>query len=130
MSEKRSRSLGNSRNQVLRDLWLSCGCPERMTVQDRSAGETILLINGFRRSPVTLSAKNNALLMQGSDAKKRGSIVRQPVTLTQVCEHCLKQFESRRKTARFCSPTCRKRAARNRRASVEAERLLAEAFQS
>ena len=126
---KRSNSIifgirKESRDHILRDLWLKHGCPERMTIHVRKTGETIRLLNGL---PVTLTQENNPLSMSGSRAQNRESIVRQPVTLTRICRACRNEFSAQRKNAQFCSARCRvkfhreEQMCRNRQ---EAEYLL------
>jgi hypothetical protein len=113
-----------SRDHILRDLWLKHGCPERMTIHVRKTGETIRLINGL---PVTLTQENNPLTMSGSKAHNRESMVRQPVTLTRVCKACKNEFPAQRKNAQFCSQRCRikfHREEQMRRRRLEADRLL------
>jgi len=113
-----------TRDHILRDLWLKHGCPERMTIHVRKTGETIRLINGL---PVTLTQENNPLSIIGSKAKNRESIVRRPVTLTRVCKACRNEFSAQRKNAQFCSARCRVKFHREeqmRRNRQEAEYLL------
>jgi hypothetical protein len=126
---KRSNSMksGNrkeSRDHILRNLWLKHGCPERMTIHVRKTGETIRLINGL---PVTLTQENNPLSMNGSRAQNRESMARQSVTLTRVCKACRNEFSALRKNAQFCSARCRAKFHREEqmcRNRQEAEYLL------
>jgi hypothetical protein len=113
-----------SRDHILRDLWLKHGCPERMTIHVRKTGETIRLINGL---PVTDNAKNSPLLMHISKAQKRRLRVGQPVTDNRRCKICQSEFSSTRKDAKYCSPRCRQKAVRLRtaeRGRQEADRML------
>ena len=99
---KRSNSMKSgirkeSRDHILRDLWLKPGCPERMTIRVQKTGETIRLINGL------------------------------PVTLTRLCKACRNEFSAQRKNAQFCSARCRikfHREEQMRRKRLEADRLL------
>ena len=119
-----SGNRNESRDHILRDLWLQHGCPERMTIHVRKTGETIRLINGL---PVTLTQENNPLSIIGSKAKNRESIARQPVTLTRICKACRNEFSAQRKNAQFCSARCRvkfHREAQMRRNRQEAQYLL------
>ena len=86
-----------SRDHILRDLWLKHGCPERMTIHVRKTGETIRLINGL---PVTDNAENNPLSMHISKAQKRRLRVGQPVTDNRRCKICQSEFSSTRKDAK------------------------------
>jgi hypothetical protein len=113
-----------SRDHILRDLWLKHGCPERMTIHVRKTGETIRLINGL---PVTDNAKISPLLMHVSKAQKRRLRVGQPVTDNRRCKICQSEFSSTRKDAKYCSPRCRQKAVRLRtaeRGRQEADRML------
>ena len=113
-----------SRDHILRDLWLKHGCPERMTIHVRKTGETIRLINGL---PVTDNAKNSPLSMHISKAQKRRLRVGQPVTDNRRCKICQSEFSSTRKDAKYCSPRCRQKAVRLRtaeRGRQEADRML------
>jgi len=114
-----------SRDDILRDLWLRRGCPEKMTIHVRKTGETITLINGL---PVTDSGQNSLLLIRSSKPQNRESRVRQAVTDNRHCELCRNEFSSTRKDAKYCSPRCRQRAVRRQAAlqlRQEAEQLLA-----
>jgi hypothetical protein len=120
----KSRIRDESRDHILRDLWLKNGCPERMTIHVHKTGETIRLINGL---PVTLTQENNPLSIGGSKAQNRESIVGQPATLTRVCKSCRNEFSAQRKNAQFCSARCRikfHREEQMRRKRQEAEYLL------
>jgi hypothetical protein len=120
----KSRIHNESRDHVLRDLWIKHGCPERMTIHVRKSAETIRLINGL---PVTDNAENNPLSMHTSKAQKSGLRVGQPVTDNRRCKMCQSEFSSIRKDAKYCSPRCRKMAARRQtaeRRQREADRLL------
>jgi hypothetical protein len=113
-----------SRDHILRDLWLKHGCPERMTIHVRKTGETIRLINGL---PVTDNAKNSPLLMHISKAQKRRLRVGQPVTDNRRCKICQSEFSSTRKDAKYCSPRCRQKAVRLQTAERrrrEADKML------
>ena len=113
-----------SRDHILRDLWLKNGCPERMTIHVRKTGETILLINGLH---VADNAENNPLSMNISKAQKRRLRVGQPVTDNRHCKICQSKFPSTRKDAKYCSPRCRQKAVRLKTAERrrrEADRML------
>ena len=113
-----------SRDHILRDLWLKHGCPERMTIHIRKTGETIRLINGL---PVTDNAENSPLSMHISKAQKRQLRVGQPVTDNRRCKICQSKFSSIRKDAKYYSPRCRQKAVRLRTAErrrQEADRML------
>jgi hypothetical protein len=113
-----------SRDHILRDLWLKHGCPERMTIHVRKTGETIRLINGLH---VTDNAENNPLSMHVSKAQKRRLRVEQPVTDNQCCKICQSEFSSTRKDTKYCSPRCRQKAVRQRRTErrrQEADRMF------
>jgi len=117
--------LNQSKPAIWTHPWMKHGCPERMTICIRSTGETITLIDGL---PVTLSAGKNPLMTQGSKAKNHELMVRQPVTLTCICEACKTQFIAKRNTAKYCSPRCRQRYKRDQEAQRqrrEREQLLA-----
>ena len=86
-----------SRDHILRDLWLKHGCPERMTIHVRKTGETIRLINGL------------------------------PVTDNRRCKICQSEFSSTRKDAKYCTPRCRQKVVRLKTAErrrQEADRML------
>ena len=120
----KSGNRNESRDHILRDLWLKHGCPEWITIHVRKTEETIRLINGL---PVTLTQENNPLSMNGSRAQNRESMVRQPVTLTRVCKACRNEFSALRKNAQFCSVRCRvkfHREAQMRRNRQETQYLL------
>jgi hypothetical protein len=122
---KRKDKSHATRDEILKNLWVKHGCPEKMKIHVKSTGETINLIEG---SPVTLSTQNNPSLMRFSKAQNRGLMVRQPVTLTRTCEGCKTQFAAQRKTAKYCSARCRQKAKREqeaKRVRLEHERLLA-----
>jgi hypothetical protein len=122
----RTRNRGDSRNHILRDLWLEHGCPEKMTIHVRRTGETVKLLNGL--AVITDNAKNNHLLMRSSKAQKCDLGAGQPVTLTCVCKACIDEFPAQRKNAQFCSAKCRVRFNRKQEAQrrrMEHERLLA-----
>jgi hypothetical protein len=120
----KSGNRNESRDHILRDLWLKHGCPERMTIHVRKTAEAIVLFNGL---PVTLTQENNPLSMIGSRAQNRESIVGRPVTLTRACKACRKEFSAQRKNAQFCSQRCRikfHREEQMRHRRLEADRLL------
>jgi hypothetical protein len=113
-----------SRDNILRDLWLKHGCPERMTIHVRKTGDIIRLIHGL---PVTDNAEKNPLSMNISKAQKRRLRVGQPVTDNRRCKICQSEFSSTRKDAKYCSPRCRQKAVRLRtaeRGRQEADRML------
>jgi predicted nucleic acid-binding Zn ribbon protein len=114
-----------SRERVLTDLWVSHGCPEKMTIHVKRTGETIIPINGL---PVTLTAEKKPLLMPTYKAQKRELRVPMPVTLTRTCEVCKNEFPANRETARFCSARCRVKFNRDQMAEHkrrETESLMA-----
>ena len=41
----------DSRDAILRDLWLKHGCPEKMTIHVKKTRETVVLINGLLLEP-------------------------------------------------------------------------------
>ena len=113
-----------TRDHILRDLWLKHGCPERMTIHVRKTGETIQLINGL---PVTDNVEKNPLSMNISKAQKRRLRVGQPVTDNRRCKICQSEFSSTRRDAKYCSPRCRQKAVRLQTAERqrrEADRML------
>ena len=126
---KRSNSMKigirkESRDHILRDLWLKHGCPERMTIHVRKTGETIRLIKGLL---VTDNAENSPLLVRISKAQKPGLMVRQPVTDNRRCKICQNEFSSTRNDAKYCSPRCRQKAVQLQTAERrrrEADRML------
>ncbi len=110
-----------SRDHILRDLWLKHGCPEKMMIHVRKTGETIILLDGLPRAQNTGDGHSPA-------TSKPESGVRQPVTLTCICTACRREFSAKRMNAQFCSERCRKSFNREREAKLlrrERERLLA-----
>ncbi len=109
-----------SRDHILRDLWLKHGCPEKMMIHVRKTGETIILLDGLPRAQNTGDGHSPA-------TSKPESGVRQPVTLTRTCKACTNEFSAKRINAQFYSHSCRKKFNRERQVRlqrVEHERLL------
>ena len=120
----KSGNRNESRDHVLRDLWLKHGCPERMTIHVRKTAETIVLLNGLL---VTDNAENNPLSMLTSKAQKCELRVGQPGTDNRRCKMCQSEFYSKRKDAKYCSPRCRRKAVRLQTAERrrrEADKML------
>ena len=110
-----------TRDHILRDLWLKHGCPERMTIHVRKTGETIRFINGL---PFTDNAEKSPLSMHISKAQKRRLRVGQPVTDNRRSKICQSEFSSTRKDAKYCSPRCRQKAVRLQ--TAERQRRIAD----
>ena len=116
-----------SATSAFANLWCRYGCPQRMKIHVRKTGEEITLIDGL---PVTLTSEKNPLSMQRFRARNRELRIRQPVTLTRICEGCKTEFRAERKTAKYCSARCRVKATREQKAEKlrqEHEPLLANA---
>jgi hypothetical protein len=92
---------------TIREIWLRKGSPERMVIHVKATKDHILLVDGKRASPVTLTQKNNPLSKPSCDDEKRGSILPYPVTLIRTCKGCMREFHAKRITAEFCSDRCK-----------------------
>ncbi len=111
-SAKGSRDL----NEALRDFYFRKGAPERIII--RRGSETLTALNGSLTGHFEGIQPNkfNELQQQVSVPRVIGH-----GTLTQ-CSECGAAFPAERKSARFCSPQCRKRAFLRRKAETLVKR--------
>jgi predicted nucleic acid-binding Zn ribbon protein len=114
-----------TQEQKLTRLWMEKGCPEKMTIKDKTGEIKFVLVEGI---PILSSVTDNPLKIPyscGPQGKKSKKLNYRSLSVT--CVICGTEFEARRKGAKYCSSRCRQKMSREekyKKSKQETDQLL------